>query len=268
MPEDVGSVYGRAGFRAFHGIQRFQFNRVAESLLAGELVAGAQKWVAECTVRYRRLHWMNDGSIFLPQTDVHLMAKMGYLALVPWSVWLGTTGDVLLAITLVVVCVIAWGANLIALPGNWAAVAVLALYAWLAPADGRCEIGMGAVIGAFSCALLGEIFEFFASAVGANRAGASRRATVYAVIGSMVGAMVGAAVGVPVPVVGSVLAAILFGGVGATAGAMYGEWTNGKPWRESWTVGHAAFWGRTTGTIGKMVAGLGVVLIAIVGVLV
>ncbi len=196
------------------------------------------------------------------------MTISGITALLPWTAWLGTTGDVLLAILLVLVCLVSWGANLIALPGNWAAVAALALYAWLAPADGRCAISVGAVVAAFACALLGEIFEFFASAVGASRAGASRRATVYAVIGSMVGAMLGAVVGVPVPVVGSVLAAILFGGLGATAGAMYGEWTNGKPWRESWSIGHAAFWGRTTGTIGKMVAGLGVVLIAMVGVLV
>jgi uncharacterized protein len=196
------------------------------------------------------------------------MTYFGSVLLLPWTTWLGTTGDVLLAIMLVLVCVVSWGANLIALPGNWAAVAALALYSWLAPAEGRFAIGIGAVIAAFACSLLGEVVEFLASAVGASRAGASRRATVYAVIGSMVGAMLGAVVGVPVPVVGSVLAAILFGGLGATAGAMYGEWTNGKPWRESWTIGHAAFWGRTTGTIGKMVAGLGVVLIAIVGVMI
>ncbi len=52
------------------------------------------------------------------------------------------------------------------------------------------------------------------------------------------------------------------------AGAMYGEWTNGKPWRESWTIGHDAFWGQTAGVLGKMTAGLGVVLIALFGVLV
>ncbi len=196
------------------------------------------------------------------------MAIFNFIALLPWTAWLGATGDVFLAILLVLVCFVSWGANLIALPGNWAAVAAMALYAWLAPADDRLAISIGAVVAAFVCALLGEIFEFFASALGASRAGASRRATVYAVIGSMVGAMLGAVIGVPVPVVGSVLAAILFGGLGATAGAMYGEWTNGKPWRESWSIGHAAFWGRTTGTIGKMVAGLGVVLIAILGVLV
>ncbi len=84
----------------------------------------------------------------------------------------------------------------------------------------------------------------------------------------MVGAILGALIGVPVPVIGSVLAAILFGGIGATAGAMYGEWTDGRSWRESWAIGHAAFWGRTFGTLGKITAGLVIVIIAITGVVV
>ncbi len=87
-------------------------------------------------------------------------------------------------------------------------------------------------------------------------------------IGSMIGAIAGALIGVPVPVIGSVLAAILFGGLGATAGAMYGEWTDGKSWRESWPIGHAAFWGRTLGTLGKMSVGFAIVMIALVGVLI
>ncbi len=185
---------------------------------------------------------------------------------VSWTEWLATTTDVLLAVLLVLVCIAGWAANLIALPGNWVAVAAVALYAWLAPGDGRGEIGVGAVIAAFLFALGGEIFEFVAGALGASRAGASRRATIFAMIGSMVGAILGAAIGVPIPVIGSVIAAILFGGLGATAGAMYGEWSNGTVWKESWTIGHAAFWGRTIGTVGKMAAGLGVVLIAVLGV--
>lgn len=175
-------------------------------------------------------------------------------------------GQVLLAILLVVLCIVAWASNLVALPGNWAAVLLVGLYVWLGPETGREAIGGGALVAAFLFALAGEAFEFVAGAWGANRAGASRRATLYAMLGSMVGAILGAIIGVPIPLVGSVIAAILFGGLGATAGAMYGEWTNGKPWKESWTIGHAAFWGRTVGTLGKMSAGLGVVAIALLGV--
>ena len=185
-----------------------------------------------------------------------------------WTSWFAPTGTVLVAITLVLLCVLAWAANLIALPGNWCSVALLALYAWLGPQDSRAAIGYVAVVAAFLCAMAGEILEFVAAAAGAKRAGASGKSTVYAVLGSMVGAMLGAIIGVPVPVIGSVLAAILFGGIGATAGAMYGEWTDGRSWKENWTIGHAAFWGRTFGTVGKLSAGLAILVIAVAGVMV
>jgi len=185
-----------------------------------------------------------------------------------WTSWFEPTSTALVATILVFLCVIAWGTNLIALPGNWFSVALLAIYAWLGPQDSRATIGYVAVVAAFLCAFLGEVIEFIAAAMGAKNAGASRKSTFYAVAGSMIGALAGAVIGLPVPVVGSVLAAILFGGVGATAGAMYGEWSDGRSWKENWTIGHAAFWGRTFGTIGKISAGLVIVLIAITSVLV
>ncbi len=181
--------------------------------------------------------------------------------------WLGSAGSVSLAVGLVVLCIAGWGLNLIALPGNWIAVALLALYAWLGPSEGRIGMGFTAPSIAFGFAMMGEIFEFAAGAVGAQKAGASRRSTIFAMIGSMAGAMVGAFIGVPVPVVGPVIAALLFGGLGATAGAIYGEWSDGKAWRESWAIGHAAFWGRTFGTLGKVTAGLAIILVAVLAVL-
>ena len=178
------------------------------------------------------------------------------------------TSTVLLAVALVLVCAIAWAANLFGLPGNWLAVAILAIYAWLGPQEGRTAIGYQAVVVAFLAALAGELVEFAAGALGAKRAGASRRATLYAVVGSMIGAIGGALIGIPIPVIGTILAAILFGGLGAAAGAMYGEWSDGRPWKESWTVGHAAFWGRTFGVFGKFSFGLVIAAIALVGILI
>ena len=186
----------------------------------------------------------------------------------PWSQWLDSWGPAAAAMLLVGACLVCWAANLVALPGNWLCIALLALYVWLGPDGGRAAVS-GTTLGlTFVLALVGELIEFLAGAMGAQRAGASRRATALAMIGSIVGALVGAVVGLPVPVIGSVLAAILFGGLGATAGAMYGHWSDGKPWRESWTVGHAAFWGRTFGTLGKMLAGLLIVIVIIAAVLV
>lgn len=185
-----------------------------------------------------------------------------------WATWSEPTGTLFLALGLVLLCVIAWGLNLIALPGNWISVALLAVYAWIGPEQGRAAIGYYAVAGAFVFALLGEVVEFAAGAWGARKAGASRRSTIFAMIGSMIGAVAGASIGIPVPIIGPVLAAILFGGLGATAGAMYGEWTDGTGWKESWPIGHAAFWGRTFGTLGKVLAGLAIVVITIGSVLV
>ncbi|MDC0251543.1 DUF456 domain-containing protein [bacterium] len=183
-----------------------------------------------------------------------------------WIAWLEPTGTVLMAITVVLLCMIAWAGNLIALPGNWAAVLILLIYAFLGPETGNASIGYIPVVAAFCFALLGEGFEFVAAAMGAQKAGASRKATLLAMIGSMAGAMLGAIVGLPVPIVGQVLAAILFGGLGATLGAMLGEWHNGSSWRESLPIGHAAFWGRTIGTLGKVAAGAVIVVIAMISV--
>lgn len=194
--------------------------------------------------------------------------ESSWLDLSAWLEWLGPTSTVAAAVALVLLCIIAWATNLIALPGNWISVGLLALYALLGPQESRASIGYVTVVAAFACALLGEIFEFIASALGAQRAGASRRSTIFAMLGSMVGAIFGAFIGVPVPIIGSVLAAILFGGVGATLGAMYGEVSDGRPWKESWSIGHAAFWGRTFGTLGKVTAGVVIVVIAIVAVVV
>ena len=183
-----------------------------------------------------------------------------------WTAWLEPTGTFLIAITMVLLCMIAWAGNLIALPGTWVAVLVLLVYALVGPETGHASIGYIPVLAAFCFALLGEGFEFVAAALGAQKAGASRKATLLAMIGSMIGAILGAIVGLPVPIVGQVLAAILFGGLGATLGAMLGEWSNGSSWRESLPIGHAAFWGRTIGTLGKVAAGAVIVVIAMISV--
>lgn len=178
------------------------------------------------------------------------------------------TVAMLWALSLLTLCVVAWALNLIALPGNWIVVALVGLYVWLGPEEGRVALSWQLAVGTFIVALVGELIEFLAGAVGAQRAGASRRSTLLAVVGSLVGALVGAVVGLPIPVVGSVLAALLFGSAGATAGAMYGEWTNGKSWRDSWTVGHAAFWGRLLGTLGKLSSGLVILLAVLAGLVI
>lgn len=177
-------------------------------------------------------------------------------------------GTFLAASLLVTTCLAAWLLNLIALPGNWLAVLAMGLYAWLGPESGRGQLGLVPLGLAFFVAVAGEVVEFAAGAVGARRAGASRRGTLMAIAGSILGAIAGGIIGFPIPVLGPVLAALLLGGLGAAAGAMLAEWLDGKPWRENWRIGHAAFWGRTTGTASKMAMGLLILLISLVAVLI
>ncbi|WP_235935204.1 DUF456 domain-containing protein [Candidatus Laterigemmans baculatus] len=170
---------------------------------------------------------------------------------------------------LLVLCTLAWALNLVSLPGNWIAVGLVGLYAWLGPEAGRASITWPVVAAVFAVAVLGEVIEFFAAAFGAQRAGASRRSTMFAVLGSLGGAVMGMVFGsaIPIPIVGSVVAAVLFGSVGATLGAMYGEWSGGKTWGESWSVGHAAFWGRLFGTVGKLASGVIILVVIAAAVL-
>lgn len=216
--------------------------------------------------------------VFIPFSPIDMFVWLGntYLdAIWQWmiSAWESASsvavsgGSILLAVGLVLVCTTAWLLNLVTLPGNWLAVLGMGLYAWLGPETGRVAIGIGPVIAGFVLGIVGEVFEFAAGAVGASKAGASRRATLYAIGGSMAGAIIGGIVGLPIPVLGPVLAALLFGGMGATAGAMLAEWNDGKAWRDNWRIGRAAFWGRTTGTAGKMVAGLAIVLVCLFSVI-
>ena len=149
-----------------------------------------------------------------------------------WLTWLEPTGSVIAAIIMVLLCIAAWTLNLIALPGNWIAVLVLFCYCLLGPTSGNTSIGYIPVFAAACFALIGEIFEFIAAALGAQKAGASRKATLFAMIGSMAGAILGAIVGLPVPIVGQVLAAILFGGL-EQPWVPCCEWSNGSTWRKA-----------------------------------
>ena len=64
--------------------------------------------------------------------------------------------------------------------------------------DRRLTVSWTVVIVLAGLALLGEILEFAAGAWGASRAGASRRGTTLALIGSIVGGLIGVAIGLPV----------------------------------------------------------------------
>ena len=148
------------------------------------------------------------------------------------------------------------------LPGNWLMAAATVIYAWLTPAGYAVALGWRTVVTVVVLAVLGEIIELAAGALGVARRGGSRRSAVLALAGSLVGSVLGVVIGVPIPVVGSVVAAVFFAGIGAMAGAILGELSVGRTPGAGWQVGKAAFWGRLAGTLGKML--VGAVMIAVV----
>ena len=145
-----------------------------------------------------------------------------------------------------------WLMTLLSLPGIWLMVGATAVYAYFAP-DGKFDVSWTTVGVLAGLAVLAELLELAAGALGAAKVGGSKRGALLAVLGSMIGAIFGAAAGtaIPIPIVGSVIGAVLGASLGALSGAMLGETWKGRTLGETWKVGHAAFWGRLLGTIAK-----------------
>ncbi|MEZ6044659.1 MAG: DUF456 domain-containing protein [Planctomycetaceae bacterium] len=172
----------------------------------------------------------------------------------------------LLATLLIIVCAGLWLLNMLAMPGNWLIIVCAAFFIWLYPYPGTEGEGLEwwMVIGLVVIAVLGELIEFAAGAVGAAKQGASRRAMVLAVIGTMIGSLLGAGAGVPIPVVGPVIGALGGGALGAFAGAWVGETWKGKTAQESLNVSKGAMVGRILGTLGKLLCGTMMLVLMIV----
>lgn len=157
-----------------------------------------------------------------------------------------------------------WVMTLLSLPGNWLMVLAVAIYAWLVPTEWRGDVSWAVVLVVLLLAIVGEILETLAVAVGTSRAGGSRRAALLGLCGSLGGGLIGALGGavIPVPVVGSLVGAVLFAAAGAAFGAYVGEAWKGRTSDESWKVSQAAFVGRLLGTMAKILAAS--VIVAIV----
>lgn len=114
----------------------------------------------------------------------------------------------LAASIMILVCLLGVALAVVTLPGVWLMLATaVAFNFWQPGMFDWWTIGIAAGI-----AILAEIGEVVASAVGAKKTGGSRSAA----IGSIVGALIGAVVGTPVlPIIGTVAGAILGAGVGA-----------------------------------------------------
>ncbi len=169
------------------------------------------------------------------------------------------TGNALLntfiASLVTLVAPVFWVGTLLGLPGNWGLVALAAALAYFVNDAVHIDIHSPTVAAILTLAILGEVVEFLAGAVGVKQLGGSRRGGALAILGSVLGAIAGLLIGIPVPVAGSLVAALLFGGLGAFGGAVVGERWSGKEWDVSFRIGWGALWGKMLGTLLKAVCG-------------
>ena len=171
--------------------------------------------------------------------------------------------DYLWAALLLIAILIGWVMTLLSLPGNWLMIAAAALFAFLIPPESSLAITWPWVVGLVVLALLGELAELVAGALGVASGGGSKRGAALAVVGSVVGGMLLVWVGLPVPIIGPVVAAFLGAALGALGGAMLGEAWKGRSLGESWEVGQAAFWGRLLGSVAKVTIASAMVIVTI-----
>jgi uncharacterized protein len=160
------------------------------------------------------------------------------------------------ACLLIFACCIGWLTTLVTLPGNWIIAGLAALFAWFIPVEGSRGISWTSVAVIVGLAVVGEVIEFGASAAGAAKQGASKRAVALSMLGAGVGSVIGLTVGLPIPVLGPLIMAVLGGAGGAFAGAYIGESWKGRPTANSMAAGRGAFMGRIWGTVGKLLVGM------------
>ena len=158
----------------------------------------------------------------------------------------------LLLIATALVLVNAAGVVMVALqlPGTWVMLLATAAAAWWgwAPAPADRWIGWFTLASLLALAVLGEVVEAVAGAMGSRRAGGTRRGALLAIAGGVAGAVAGT-FALPVPIVGTLVGASL----GAGAGSMLGDAWAGRTLGEVWAAGKGAAVGKLAGSVGKLV---------------
>jgi uncharacterized protein YqgC (DUF456 family) len=138
-------------------------------------------------------------------------------------------------------------------PGTWLAVLVAAICAWWQPE----LFNVWTLVACAALALLGELFEFFGSAVGSRRAGGSRPGAWGSLLGSFLGLFVGQVL-IPIPILGALVGAVAGAGVGAV---IFERGIAKRTWRDSARSGTGAAAGRALATVLK--TGVAVVIAAV-----
>jgi uncharacterized protein YqgC (DUF456 family) len=148
--------------------------------------------------------------------------------------------------------------TLITLPGLW-----LALLAGVGVAIWQPELISWWTVGAAGAiAVIAEVLEFAAGAMGASKGGSSKKGAVGALIGSIAGAILGSPIFFP-------LGTIVGGVIGAGVGTMLIErGVHKKTWQDTTRAGKGAAVGRLAATVIKTALACVMAVILTLGVLI
>lgn len=160
--------------------------------------------------------------------------------------WIGAIGHGLLLVLILTVHAGGVALLLVNGPGTWVVLGSVIVYGLL---TGWQAVGVELILALLVLAIFGEVIEFFASAVGASRFGASRGGSICALIGVFPGVIVGSLL---FPVIGTIVGAF----VGAFLGAFLWELGQRRPAPEAWRAGIGAFVGRTGALVAKVLIAL------------
>jgi len=151
-------------------------------------------------------------------------------------------GDVTIVAVSILGCLIAVLLTALRLPGTWLIVAGVAIVGW----SGDWErVTMTPVAILAGLALIGEVFEFFASSVTARRAGASRQAAWGGLVGGVLGMIF---LSLPFFIVGTFIGAVF----GCFLGALVVELLMNKRLVEGAKVGFFSALGLALGAAAKI----------------
>jgi len=143
--------------------------------------------------------------------------------------------------------------NMLGLFGNWLILAAL-LIVWIS--TGFVHFGWVGIALFLVLAILGEIFEAGASAIGAHQFGGTKGTMVAAVVGAIGGGILGTPI---LPIIGTLLGAI----IGAfVAAALYEVIQSEKPLGQALYTGFGAAMGKVGGILAKFSMGVLMLLAA------
>ena len=150
--------------------------------------------------------------------------------------------------------------SLAGVPGNWLMIGSAVLFDWLVIRDQEV-FWLWTILGVIGLAVIGEVIELIAGAMGAKKFGGTKRASIGALIGGVAGAITGTMF---LPLIGTIFGAV----AGAFTLATVMELSGGRPKHEAVRAGQGAALGHAAGNLTKFAIGCVIWVVLLIAVIV